>query len=597
MFRTFAAVAVAMACVVAWPASALADGHAVKQFGPGASGIGDLYFPFDGNGGYDVKHYDLGLAYDPSTDVLQRRRQDQGEGDAEPVELQPRPQRHDRPLDQGQPPPRDLEPGRRRADRHPTARPAEAPAFHHRRGLRRCAGARRRLAAGVLGLHRHRRRHGGRRAARGRRHVVPGQRPSARQGRLHVPHQGARRPRGDGQRRVEKQPHPPRIDDLGLGREGADGLLPHHGDHRRIRPACVPGGRHPLLGCDRPGPLHADLPAHGRRVRALADGGLQLQAAVSHDQRACRRVAALLLGNARHRARLGLHVRRGAPGGLRRLDHAARSQRPYERQHRQLLPGGLAGDPSRSSPHYQTVNPDGSCSPTGTTGVWQAASGVSDGYEPWAVDLSDYAGQDVEVSISYASDDERAARGRVPRRCRGLEAVLARPGSRTTATRWTAGPSPDRPRAARQRDRLDRGNCRGCADDTGRDRGRLVRAPAGDHRVPLGHLRALPVLGRRRDRRRHPGSRLRPRDPDPADLRAGLLRRARRAATRSSSTSSPTSGSATTFRSRAGGTSGSTRASRRTPSGCGASARGSGPRRRSSTTSPRHPRRRPVLER
>ena len=55
--------------------------------------------------------------------------------------------------------------------------------------------------------------------------------------------------------------------------------------------------------------------------------------------------------------------------------------------------------------HYQTVNDDGSCSPTGTTGVWQAASGASDGYEQWAVDLSDYAGQDVEVSISYASDE------------------------------------------------------------------------------------------------------------------------------------------------------------------------------------------------
>ncbi len=32
--------------------------------------MGDPYFPLDGNGGYDVKHYDLDLSYDPETDVL-----------------------------------------------------------------------------------------------------------------------------------------------------------------------------------------------------------------------------------------------------------------------------------------------------------------------------------------------------------------------------------------------------------------------------------------------------------------------------------------------------------------------------------------------
>ena len=37
---------------------------------PGAAGIGDPYFPDDGNGGYDVQHYDLDLSYEPSTDVL-----------------------------------------------------------------------------------------------------------------------------------------------------------------------------------------------------------------------------------------------------------------------------------------------------------------------------------------------------------------------------------------------------------------------------------------------------------------------------------------------------------------------------------------------
>src|SRR4029079_3976527 len=41
-----------------------------NQFTAGAAGIGDPYFPGDGNGGYDVQHYDLAVTYDPATDVL-----------------------------------------------------------------------------------------------------------------------------------------------------------------------------------------------------------------------------------------------------------------------------------------------------------------------------------------------------------------------------------------------------------------------------------------------------------------------------------------------------------------------------------------------
>ena len=54
--------------------------------------------------------------------------------------------------------------------------------------------------------------------------------------------------------------------------------------------------------------------------------------------------------------------------------------------------------------HYQTLNADGTCSPTGTTGSWNAATGSSAGWENWSVDLSAYAGQQIEVSITYASD-------------------------------------------------------------------------------------------------------------------------------------------------------------------------------------------------
>jgi hypothetical protein len=55
--------------------------------------------------------------------------------------------------------------------------------------------------------------------------------------------------------------------------------------------------------------------------------------------------------------------------------------------------------------HYQTFNGAGApCDPAGTTGEWHAASGRSDGWQEWSIDLSAYAGSQVEVSISYVSD-------------------------------------------------------------------------------------------------------------------------------------------------------------------------------------------------
>ena len=55
--------------------------------------------------------------------------------------------------------------------------------------------------------------------------------------------------------------------------------------------------------------------------------------------------------------------------------------------------------------HYQTLNGDGTCSPTGSgDGVWNAASGNSGGWQQWSIDLSPYAGGQVEVALSYASD-------------------------------------------------------------------------------------------------------------------------------------------------------------------------------------------------
>ena len=55
--------------------------------------------------------------------------------------------------------------------------------------------------------------------------------------------------------------------------------------------------------------------------------------------------------------------------------------------------------------HYQTADDDGTCDPSGTTGDWNAVSGASGGPEQWSVDLAAFAGSTVEVSITYASDD------------------------------------------------------------------------------------------------------------------------------------------------------------------------------------------------
>jgi hypothetical protein len=50
--------------------------------------------------------------------------------------------------------------------------------------------------------------------------------------------------------------------------------------------------------------------------------------------------------------------------------------------------------------HYM----DGDCEPEGTSGVWYALTGNSNGWKQITMDLSSYAGKKVEIYISYASD-------------------------------------------------------------------------------------------------------------------------------------------------------------------------------------------------
>ncbi|MEV6845743.1 M1 family metallopeptidase [Actinoplanes sp. NPDC051411] len=64
--------AVALALAVSTSVVLAGDpaGAAAPPASPGSAGIGDPYYPLDGNGGYDVKHYDLAIRYAPATDAI-----------------------------------------------------------------------------------------------------------------------------------------------------------------------------------------------------------------------------------------------------------------------------------------------------------------------------------------------------------------------------------------------------------------------------------------------------------------------------------------------------------------------------------------------
>ena len=81
------------------------------------------------------------------------------------------------------------------------------------------------------------------------------------------------------------------------------------------------------------------------------------------------------------------------------------------------LNGHNSQDTGASCPSWHAIHPflghyqDSACAPTGSSGAWWAASGTSDGFEHWVVDLSAFAGNEVEISITYASDDFVQGRG------------------------------------------------------------------------------------------------------------------------------------------------------------------------------------------
>ena len=98
--------------------------------------------------------------------------------------------------------------------------------------------------------------------------------------------------------------------------------------------------------------------------------------------------------------------------------------------------------------HYQTFDPaTGTCSSTGTTGEWNAANGSSSGRQQLQFDLSAYANQQVEISITSVSDWASSSSWACSSTRSRYRPARARRRSRTTAAiRWTAGLSPARPR-------------------------------------------------------------------------------------------------------------------------------------------------------
>ncbi|WP_031467971.1 M1 family metallopeptidase [Sciscionella sediminilitoris] len=55
----------------AFASLALFAGTATAAPAPGSDGLGDPYYPQDGNGGYDVSHYDISFSYDPPSKKLE----------------------------------------------------------------------------------------------------------------------------------------------------------------------------------------------------------------------------------------------------------------------------------------------------------------------------------------------------------------------------------------------------------------------------------------------------------------------------------------------------------------------------------------------
>ena len=544
MRRTIIATTAAAAVLCLAPLSATQAASSPPT--PGAAGIGDPYFPLDGNGGYDVGHYDLDLRYDPATDALTRPRHDRARRATQNLS------RFNLDLE-------GLTSGIVRVERRaaprgrapttsstvtPTARAARQPTFTVSRrattACRRCSTT----ALGV-GLHRHRRR----RRHRGQPHVaatlVPRQRPPARQGDVHVPRHGPARARGRRQRRPRSKRTARAAGRPGRGRPRPDGTYLATATIGQFDLQAYREDGHRVPGRDRPGPVRRRSPRRDRRRSSPSprrpDSSYKRLAAPSACPpagRSCRSGSPATPSPTGTSSFVEAHPVGTTTGRRCPTSTATPTRAPATR-----CPL-LAGPPSVPRALPDVDDGDGTCAPTGTTGAVVRGHGQQRRLRAVGGRPVAYAGQTVEISLSYASDDIVQLSGVY------VDDVVVSTGEGTTSFEddgdpldgWTVRARRPAARATRTTGSSRRPpTCRRHGRGRRRPRSRVSRRSSTSSPATSAATRSR----RRRHRRRRRGARLRPGDPDPADLLARASSPTPSRATPSSSTSSPTSGPAT----------------------------------------------------
>jgi Peptidase family M1 domain/Peptidase M1 N-terminal domain/Immune inhibitor A peptidase M6 len=407
MRRSGAVLALSAAVVVVMPALSVPGAQAsAPAFRPGAAGVGDPYYPLDGNGGYDVQHYDLDVAYDPPTDKLTGTATIQAEAtqnlsrfDLDLVGLTVR---------------SITVAGKAARWRRDGQELVVTPA----RGLRR----------------------GARYAVRVRYDGVPATLDDDQVGRSGFIHQD------DGEI-VAGEPHvasswfpvndhpsdkasytfhvtvPNGLDVIANGElKGKQKRGPvtrwTWGEKAPMASylATVNSGRFDVTSSHQGGisyldAVHEDLFKPFAVPRTGSRYAYSQQADVSYKRLA--RTIAVPAGGADLSFQVAYGTQPGYDHVFVEAHHPGRDDwttLPDANGHTSADPGDVCTsdyyDDSSFVTHYLTLppSPGEPCTSSGTTGQWWAASGASDGYENWDVDLSAYAGGPVEVSITYLSD-------------------------------------------------------------------------------------------------------------------------------------------------------------------------------------------------
>ena len=187
----------------------------------------------------------------------------------------------------------------------------------------------------------------------------------------------------------------------GRGWRGSRWLLPGH-DRRSASSTSTLTRSDGIAYLGRVDPRLYDRSRRGPAISTCSRSPPTWPTSVSRAPSRCRPEAGeLSFWVPRHRAHVGLLLRRGAswaPTTGRRCP--TRTATPARTPATSALLARAAPVPRRTTRRHGQ-----GCDPEGTTGEWHAASGGSFGYEQWTIDLSRYAGQTIELSLSSASDD------------------------------------------------------------------------------------------------------------------------------------------------------------------------------------------------